>query len=309
MAGLLHGHFAQTRARATPPPGAENTPVPRLLVVQDTTVLDYSSHFATLDLGPIGNKLNQRGLLAMPPWCCPRRGHRWAWCIWRSGPGTRRCTATVATSVRPRRMPADEKESRKWVDGLRGVEAALGPEVPFLLIQDREADIFDFVSAPRQPNAALLIRAAYPRQVLLQPPPPGQSETRQRAASCTLWAALEATPACGTLRVHVPRAPGRKAREAELELRRLEAWILPPRLQKATEASRQRRPVRVWVVRARGEPAAGYGAAVLGADQHAAGRGRSGGGADGGLLPAPLGDRAVAPGAQIRAAHRAPAVR
>jgi hypothetical protein len=121
---------------------------------------------------------------------------------------------------------------------------------PFLLIQDREADVFEFLSADRQPNAQLLIRAAQPRQVLLAAPPPSMSASRQREEACTLWEALVKTPVSGAMRVNIPRAPGRKAREALLELRILQAWIVPPRPRVVTEESRRRKPQHVWVVEA-----------------------------------------------------------
>jgi hypothetical protein len=93
-----------------------------------------------------------------------------------------------------------------------------------------------------------LIRASSPRQVLLAAPPAGQSEHRQRREASTLWAALETAPGVGTLQVSIPRAAGRKARTAELELRLLEVWLLPPRVRQVTAASRARKPVHVWVV-------------------------------------------------------------
>jgi hypothetical protein len=219
-----------------------------LLVVQDTTVLDYSSHFATADLGPIGNEVDQRGLLAHGALVLPPVGPPLGLAhlsIWARDPALHgRCRDPNVARARP----AAEKESQKWLDGLRGAEAALGTEVPFLLIQDREGDVFDFLHAPRQSNAELLIRASAPRQVLLAAPPADQSEHRQRREAATLWEALDTAPDGGTLSVSIPRAAGRKARTAELTLRLLEVWILPPRVRQVTAASRARKPVHVWVV-------------------------------------------------------------
>ncbi len=45
------------------------------------------------------------------------------------------------------------------------VEVALPESQSALLIQDREADIFNFFSATRQKNIDLLIRVTHPRRV------------------------------------------------------------------------------------------------------------------------------------------------
>jgi len=63
------------------------------------------------------------------------------------------------------------KESDKWLSALRGVETALAPypsscpSCRILLVQDREADIYSFFSAPRRADIDLLIRATYPRRL------------------------------------------------------------------------------------------------------------------------------------------------
>jgi hypothetical protein len=246
--GMLQGHYAQTTERAEGHLRVSSAPF--VLLVQDTTVVDYSSHFATADLGPIGIKPEHRGLLAHSVLAVPLEGpplglvHLAIWARDEELHG--RCREPYVAAARP----AEQKESHKWLLGLRGAEAALGLHVPFLLIQDREGDVFEFLSAARQPNAQLLIRAAQPRQVLLAAPPPEMSATRQRKEACTLWEALAETPISGTMRANIPRAPGRKAREAILELRVISAWIVPPRPRLVTAESGKRKPQHVWVVQA-----------------------------------------------------------
>lgn len=252
---LLQGHFAETQQRATDylaaAPAAPAAPPPWLLVVQDTTVVDYSGHRATQGLGPIGNEVTSRGLFAHAALAVPEEGPPLGvvhLSLWARDPAQHgRCRDENAAKA----LPADEKESRKWRDGLRGAEAALGPDVPFLLVQDREGDVFDFLTAPRQAHTHLLIRAAHPRQILLAPPPLTHSEHQQRREACSLWEGLEQATVCGTMEVLIPRAPGRPERTATLELRILEAWILPPRVRTVTAATKSRQPAHVWVVQAR----------------------------------------------------------
>ncbi len=83
----------------------------------------------------------------------------------------------------------EDKESKKWLEALRGVEKALPASQKALLIQDREADIFSFFAAKRNANIDLLIRAAQPRNVFL----PG-AKTR-----CSLWKVAEQAPVLGAL--------------------------------------------------------------------------------------------------------------
>jgi hypothetical protein len=248
VGGLLQGHSEQTRARIAAV--LQEGPAPFVLLLQDTTVLDYSGHVATTGLGPIGIKPEQRGLLAHSVLAVPCEGpalglvHLAVWA--RDTAAFGQCRDAYAAAQRP----TDAKESQKWIDGLRGAEAALGTELPFLLIQDREADVFDFLAAERQPNAHLLIRAAQPRRVLLTAPAASLNAHRQRKAAQTLWDALRETAPTGSMEVEVPRAPGRAARTATLVLRLLPAWVVPPLPRKATPATRQRQPVQVWVVQA-----------------------------------------------------------
>lgn len=245
---LLQGHYQQTQQRAIQESLRE--PGSRLLVVQDTTILDYTSHVATQDLGPIAHQSDERGLLAHAALAMPAVGpplgvmHLAVWARDPAQHGSSRADNPA------RKRPTAEKESRKWLEGLRGVETALGTQVPFLLIQDREGDVFDFLAAPRQPNAELLVRAAQPRKVLLQEPPQKQIGRHQRPETPSLWETLAAASVCGSFRLAVPRAPGRKAREAEMALRVVEVWIVPPRPRLVTEASKQRRAIRVWAVQA-----------------------------------------------------------
>src|SRR6266571_2194912 len=66
VAGLLHGHYQQTARRcqeALGPPAGESAPS-LLLVAQDTTELDYSTHLATEGLGQVGRGAADRGLFA-----------------------------------------------------------------------------------------------------------------------------------------------------------------------------------------------------------------------------------------------------
>lgn len=243
--GLLHGHFQETAARVRQ--AWEQHPGQPILVVQDTTDLKYTTHPATAGLGPIHPSERGRGLFSHPALALPVSGpplglvHLSLWSRAPEAHGKRRAAyarATEATAL---------KESQKWLDGMWGTEARLPPEIPVLILGDREADFFDYFAADRRPHTDLLVRSHHPRNVLIEAPgPPG---TRRGCAS--LPEVLEAAPCLGTRAVEVPRPPGQQARVATVEVRAVQVWMLAPHLHKSDDAFRDRQPHPVWVVEAR----------------------------------------------------------
>jgi hypothetical protein len=243
--GLLRGHFQQSAARCQQA-FAENPSQP-VLVVQDTTDLNYTSHPATQGLGPVHTSENGRGLFAHAALALPVEGVPFGLvhlALWARDPhthGKRRAVcerAAEATAL---------KESQKWIDGLWGAEATLPADLPVLVIADREADIYDYFAADRRPNTDLLVRSRHPRRVLVEPPGP----VVPRRGGRRLPEVLAALPSLGSFEVELPRKRGQPARPARLEVRVTSVWILPPDLRKADDALRDRKPRRVWVVEAR----------------------------------------------------------
>jgi hypothetical protein len=243
--GLLRGHFQQTAARAQAAWAAQ--PDEPLLVSQDTTDFKYTHHPAKQGLGPIHTSAKGRGLFAHAALVLPVEGppvglaHLGLWARDPEAHGKRRAVyerACEATAL---------KESQKWIDGLWGIEATLPPELPILVIADREADCFDLFAADRRANTDLLVRSRHPRRVLVEAP--GATPLKRRAGQ-PLPQVLAETPVCGTLTVLIPRGPQRKARRAELAVRVVEVWLQPADLKKADAALQNRTPQRVWVVEA-----------------------------------------------------------
>jgi hypothetical protein len=245
VAGLLAGHYAQTAARVAALDRASNEERPLLLVAQDTTTLDYSSHPATTGLGHVGHGRHQRGLFAHAALALTPDGtplgllHLSLW--------TRDPKAVGQKGKRGWR-PTDQKESQKWLDGLAAVEAALPIDQSVLLIQDREADVFAFFAAPRRPLTHLLLRACQPRQVRV--PPPGEPTEALALDGGDLMTVAATAPVVGELRVVIPRAPKRPEREAVLRVRSCSLQVLPPKWRKGPARQQSTTPVRLWVVRA-----------------------------------------------------------
>jgi hypothetical protein len=225
VTGLLSGHVQETVRRCSG--------VDLVLVVQDSSELNYSGHKATEGLGPLRNAAN-RGLilhegLALTPSGVPLGVVSAA--IWARDP------AQAGKQPHRNQRRIADKESKKWIDVLEDAETVFSEDQPLLLIQDREADIFAFLAAPRRPTTHLLVRAFQPRRVEVNP----------GARATKLFDAMQSAPVMGSFSITVPRKPTEKERQATLSVRMLPMMALPPSNQLPGEF---KEPQPIWVVQA-----------------------------------------------------------
>jgi len=216
-----------------------------VLVVQDTTPLDFSHHPGTYGLGPVGTRAQRTvGLLVHTALAVHPDGGVLglaAQRVWRRDPAQRGQTP-------PRRTrPSAQKESVRWGETEAASRAALPAGVRTVTVADREADLFALFAAPRPATAQLLIRAAQ-----LQ---------RGVGAGVALAAAAAAAPVWGRYQVTVPETPTRPARTAVCTLQVTPLTLQPPQNQRAGEHWPQ--PVPVTVLRV-AEVAPPAGVAPLG---------------------------------------------
>jgi len=235
---LLLGHIRATATRCK----QEDL----VLIASDTTTMDFTTHFALEGVGPISDKKYQRGFLVHSALAMTRSGlplgllyqHSWA-----------RDPQTAGHAQKRKERPAEQKESHKWLQALRGVEEALPKDQQALLIQDREADVFEFFCAERRPNVHLLIRASQSRRI----------EVDTLGEAHTVFEAVGAAPVIATKTVVVHAHPNQPGREAHLCVRLLTLWIRAPQNGPASKAP----SVRLCVIRAREEtPAEGVKAPI-----------------------------------------------
>jgi len=103
-----------------------------------------------------------------------------------------------------KRRPMEQKESQRWLDGVRAAGQALSPTARLVtVITDREGDIYGELVEPRPANVHLLIRSAQDRSLL---------------GGGKLYAAGDALPVAGQRLASVPARPGRPARKAMLAI-------------------------------------------------------------------------------------------
>jgi len=207
-----------------------------VLVAQDTTTLNYSSHPHTEGLGPIGpDSETVRGLmvhdtLAMTPQGTPL-GLLEVQCWAREGIGSRR---------HRHEKPIEDKESWKWVESYRAVSAVQQRcrNTSLVVVADREADIHEvFAEHAQTPHAAqLLIRAERSRN---------RKVIDDEQSTEYLWSRLERQPVIARRVLWVPPSEQRAARQATLAVRSAPVTLRPP------VRKRHLPRVRVWAVLAR----------------------------------------------------------
>ncbi len=189
-------------------------PYHTVLVVQDTTTLDFSTHRATCGVGPLaGSDLPHLcGLYVHSSLCISPQGvplglvaqHVWA----RDHThGERRPTC--------KERATSDKESHRWIRGAATAFQTFPAATRVVMVADREADIFDLFASPRRAGAELLIRASQNRRV--------------EDAAGTVWAAIRQVPAQGVHMVTVRRNKDQPPRQAQMTLRWTTLRVRPPK--------------------------------------------------------------------------------
>ena len=195
---------------------------PVVLIVQDTTELDYSAHPAK-DAKCL-NMQQRFGFyehvqLAVTPAGLP---------LGVVGTASHdREAESLGHSHARRTLPIEDKESRRW---LQGYQAACRlqescPETQVVSIADCEGDIYDLYVEHRDhvgPHAEFLIRAQQARSTMQPNPQVGKK------AYCKVLDELRQATLLKTLRINLTETSKRAAREACLEIRALKFTVKPP---------------------------------------------------------------------------------
>lgn len=207
---ILHSHYEATLGRLR----GEKI----VLAVQDTTSLNYTTHLATENLGPIDNRPDKGlGLLLHDTLAFNPDGiplglidvQCWARDVENFGKGRRR-----------HELPIEQKESHKWLVSFRKMAQAQRryPQSMFVSIGDREADIYELFELALQESFSrrtqLLVRATHDRLL-------GEDQGH-------LWERLARQEVSGIQEVRIPRRGNRPARVARLEVRFAQVGLKPP---------------------------------------------------------------------------------
>ena len=188
-----------------------------VLCPQDTTSLNYSTHPATENLGPIGSKKEGIiGLIVHDTMAFSLEGtplglldvQCWA-----------RDAEEFGKKHQRRQRTIEEKESYKWLRSFQSVAEAQRqcPDTMLVSMGDREADIYELFHLALQDRKGpkLLVRAEQDR--LLED---GQGH---------LWPVVASQLEAGIQEIHVPRRGTVAARVARLAVRFAEVTLKPPK--------------------------------------------------------------------------------
>ena len=210
-----------------------------VLAVQDTTFLNYSTHPATENLGPIRNKKDGCiGLVLHDTMAFNLQGTP-------LGLLDAQCWARDPKALGKKRLraalPIEHKESNKWLKSFQAAWEAQKhcAKTVVVSVGDREADVYELfhlaLSEPKAPK--LLIRAEQDRLLA-----DGQGH---------LWEYVSKQPVRGIREIHIPKRANRPARDAKLEIRFAKVTLKLPKTKKhLAKKSGLPKELTVWAIRA-----------------------------------------------------------
>ncbi len=181
-----------------------------VLVREDTTELDFTSHPATTDLGYLDHP-KHRGLKVHSALAATTDGVPLGLvdqAVWTRDP------ATLGKKHQRAQRDTAEKESQRSLTALTATQDVIPDDIQVITVADREADFYPLFAAERRTGTELLIRAAHNRRV--------DADTQ------LLEEAITAAPIGGLLTIHVPRRDDQPARQATLTLRWTSLTLGPP---------------------------------------------------------------------------------
>lgn len=233
---ILQPHYTRTRQRVA----AQST----VLFIQDTTELDVTRpQQQVAGAGPL-DQSSRRGALAHVVEAFTTNGTPLG-AVWVQLWAREDDDATAQEKKQRRRVaPIEEKESFRWLEGLRHTRALAQelPEVCCVCVGDSEADIYELFAEPRGERPVhWLIRACHTDRVL-QPPRVGEGEGEEVAAARYLRDQVLAAQVLFTKDITVrgrgepkvgceqgARHQPRQSRQARVEVRAVTVSLQPPR--------------------------------------------------------------------------------
>lgn len=226
-ASLLLPHIQQTLRRICPEP--------LVYVPQDTTSVNYHHLSATTGLGRVGKSSLHIGLLMHSSLAITPGGvslglvHQHIWAR----------THDKRPDDEHKLLPLEDKESFKWVQGLRALNqlASECPATTLVSITDREGDLYHMFVHPRAPNVELLIRGTHNRA------------TRSEDEKGYVFQELRSAPVALEMAVHVYKQDKRPARSAHLSIHFKKLTLAESKLMRENKKLSTGVPtVNVWAV-------------------------------------------------------------
>ena len=229
----------------------------RVLLIQDTTEVDYQHHCTTTGLGPIGNGSHHGFLLQSVLAVLP--ASRQVLGLAHQEPFLRQPAPKGETKWQ--REQRQQRESQVWERSVRAIGSPPA-RAQWIHVGDRASDMFPFLRACLEVGCDFVVRASADRCVDLlveQVDTPVAPRSHHKAdaahpAARHLFEVASSWPVQGERDLQLEATKTSKARTAHLAISYGTVRLLPPRQQEKTD----RRPIVVFVVRVwEPEPAEG----------------------------------------------------
>ena len=229
---IFAGHTSQTAIRCKHYLENDDT----ILVIQDTTHMDYTNLNKVQDLGGC-NSTKDKAIFGHSALAVGANGtllgilHLELWT---------RDNEQFGKAANRRQLHIEDKESYRWISTHEACEKQLPANASVIYVSDREADIFPYLARPRTAGSHLLVRANRPRRVEIASPPGDQ----ERAL---LFDAISQSQVRGSVIVDVPRSANRENSKINLEVQYEKMRFLPP----VNNLDAGKDSLEIWVIRAR----------------------------------------------------------
>ncbi|MBI4093460.1 IS4 family transposase [Candidatus Kaiserbacteria bacterium] len=190
----------------------------RILVIQDTSFINYTEHFKTKGLGPIGHvnkkkatKADSQGLIMHTALAVSTQGlplgildqEIWSREDEEQRPHWRKKACR-------KRVPAERKESYKWLRALMRTTPLIPPGVQAVTVCDRESDMYELIAKAEALKTHYLIRSSWDRAI--------QAEHEDYY----LWDYMAELPVAGTFEIEAEAKRVAKQKVAEKRMAKLE---------------------------------------------------------------------------------------
>lgn len=190
----------------------------RILLIQDTSFLNYTEHFKTLGLGPIGHvnkhkdrKADSKGLVLHTAMAMSLDGLPLGIMdqnIWAREPEEER--PKWRKKAGRKRVAIGNKESNKWLKALDETVPWVPEGVQAITVADRESDLFEFIARAEKLKTHYVIRSCWNRAVQVD------------HEAHYLWDYLSTVDIAGSYEIEVEVARIAKQKVAGKRLARLE---------------------------------------------------------------------------------------
>lgn len=209
-----------------------------VLIVQDTTFLNYSHMQCDQSLGPIGElKASSMGLIMHNSLALTETGlalgliSQKIWC---------RDPAEHGKGKQRFVLPIEDKESYKWIEAMQQYNKLLPQNSNTITVCDSEADIYELFTRMQKIERRFLVRSSYNRRI--------QHESSE---SKSLYKYIDNLPVAKSMSLTVPRQSGQKQREATVEIRFAPVRIVFPKNTVLKDPSQKQKSTQLYVVSVR----------------------------------------------------------